>query len=900
MNLTEISTQSPRPDAVPFEKNAIDRTLTERFETIARLFPEKTALISAGRSLTYRQLNETANQLAHALIQARGAHSEPVPFLLEHSASAVIAILGILKAGKAYIPVDPFYPQAWITHILDDVHTDLLITNYQNLPLAMTSLAKPQSSNVLNLDDLNANLPRENPNIRREIHDLAYILYTSGSTGLPKGAIHSHRDVLQVVIAQARDLEIGPDDMVSVTITFGFEVSRFAYMAGLLNGGTICLYDIRTLGLGGLPEWIEESGITLLVSTPSTFRHMVQLASPEKVFDKVRLIVLGGEPVTSQDIALFKTHFRKGCLLTNTLGMTETGIITRMKIYHDTHLEGHSIPAGYPIGEKQILLLGEKGQSIPEGEIGEIVVRSQYLSPGYWRQPSLTAERFLPDPADESRGLFKTGDLGRRLPNGALEHLGRIDSQIKIRGFRVDLAVIEAILHQYPGVANTAVIARDLHGSADNKQLVAYLEAKEGVTLTKTELRSYLSGQLPDYMAPSVIIFLDRLPLTPTGKVNKLSLPEPEAVGQDQEHVYIAPRDAIELQLVSIWEKALKTRPIGVQDEYFELGGNSLLAAQLFAQIEKTFGKKLPLATLFEAATIEQQASVLRQSDWVPNWSSLVPLRTGGSRPALFFAAPVGGNVLSYRDLMVHLDTSIPCFGLQALGLDGLQTVHRNVSEIAAHYVKEVQTVYPDGPYYLAGSSFGGLVVYEMAQLLHDLNKPVALVAMFDAYGPGYPQRLPTTNRLRRKVFKIIRRLDTHWSSLRYTDWKGRMAYIRVKLPKLVQRIKRKLRNLSNQALHPVPRDLKRIQSAHMGAAKRKKRTMREPRRFGGRLVLFRAEKQPLGIYKDEYLGWRSVVGEDIEVYQVPGHHTSIIYEPRVHVLAEQLQHILDEMHGTV
>jgi len=882
---------------IPLSEEAFQHSIVDRFEYIARHFPDYIAVRSGDQSLTYQELNEAANRLAQAIIRLRGAETEPVAFILEHGASAIISLLGTMKAGKAYVPVDPFYPPAWMTQILDDTHAELLVTNYQNLPLAMTSLVNPGKVTVLNLDNLEDNLPADNPGRQTAGTEMAYILYTSGSTGAPKGAIHTHQDVLHNAFALGSDLHLSPGDRFALFITLGFEASRFSLTGALMNGGTLCLYDIRTLGLGGLPEWIIKEKISVLLTTPSTFRHMFNMVPQELLFPSVHMLVFGGESVTSHDVALYRSHFPKNCILVNILGMTETGAIARMKINHQSVLTGHSVPAGFAVGDKKIVLVDESGQPVPPGEVGEILVKSHYLTPGYWRLPALTAERFSNDPEDQTVRVFRTGDLGRLRPDGCLEHMGRKDAQIKIRGFRVDPAEIEAVLHQYPNVKNSAVIARELKHTPGNQQLVAYIESNEDCTLLKKEVRSFLASQLPDYMVPTLIVLLDKLPLTPTAKVNRLALPEPESLGQGLEQTYVAPRDSIEVQLVNIWEKVLKTKPIGVQDDYFELGGNSLLAAQLFTQIEKTFGKKLPLATLFQAASIEDQANILRQDDWVPNWSSLVALRAGGSKPPLFCAAPVGGNVLSYHDLMMQLDPEIPIYGLQAIGLDGTQTVHRDVNEIAAHYIKEILSVQPDGPFYLSGSSFGGLVAYEMAQQIHDLGMEVALVIMFDAYGPNYPRRLPNTNRLRRKVFKYLRRIDTHLSNLRFTNWQGRITYVRVKLPKLYNRVARRVRDKADQILHPVPRQLARVRSANMNAARRKKRYMREERRFDGRLVLFRAEKQPLGIYPDPKLGWGTVVGDRIEIYEIPGHHTSIIYEPRVHILAEKMSQILSETH---
>lgn len=891
--------QEMLPLLPPLSEADLQRSIVARFEQAAQAYPDHTALTGGGQALTYTEVDRAAGQVARAIQQALGPRSEPVALLLPHAPQAILAMLGVMKAGKAYVPVDPFYPPAWITHILDNTQARLVLTDSRLLPTALTSLASPGAAAVLQIEPILAG-PEPAPGELSSTPgpaDLAYILYTSGSTGVPKGAMHTHQDVMANLLAQSIDLGLSGAERFALHITFGFEPSRFTIYSGLLHGGTVCLYDLRAQGLNGLAEWIGREQINFLVSTPSTFRHMLGLDPDPAWLRGVRQIILGGETVTGQDVALFQRFFAPGSTLINVLGMTETGIISRYKLAHGAPFDGLSLPAGAPIGDKRLHLLDENGAPCPPGEAGEIVLSSRYLSPGYWRQPGPTSARFTPDPTDPARRRFHTGDLGRLRPDQTLEYLGRKDAQIKIRGYRVDPAEIEGVIQQVPGVQAAAVIARDLKRGDGDRQLVAYVESRPAAALSKADLRAYLAGKLPAHMVPPLIVFLDALPLTPTGKINRQALPEPEALGQGAEHSPVPPRDGVELQLTAIWEKTLKTRPIGVQDDYFELGGNSLLAAQLFTQIEKTFGRKLPLASLFQAPTIEQQAAILRSDTWTPDWSSLVLLRAGDDRPPLFFAAPVGGNVLSYHDLLAHLDPAYPVYGLQALGLDGAQGLHRSVKEIAGHYLQEIYKVQPHGPYYLLGSSFGGLVAYEMAERLHAQGEEVALVVMFDAYGPGYPSRLPGTNRARRKLYKLLQRVETHWGNLGSMNWPQRMIYLRVKLPRLAGRIRRRVQARLDALLHPLPAELRKVRAANLGAARsaarKRRRGLNEPRRCPSRLVLFRASRQPWGIYPDPKLGWGRLVGEAIEVYELPGHHTSIIYEPRAGALAQQLNKIL-------
>lgn len=872
-------------------------TIQHAFEQSVQRFPENVAVRSNNLQITYQELNAKANQLAHTLINLGATPNKPIAFIIDHDLPAIIAMLGILKSGGAYVPIDPGNPVNRISFILKDIQSNLVVTNRKNLPAVRSLAVKDESLTVVNLDDLDSASPTYNPELSEDLNHYAYLLYTSGSTGSPKGVIHSHLDVMQNMRAQSKEFALSNQDRVALYISFGFEASRFALYGALLYGGCLCLYDIRTLGVHDLSQWIKQERITIILSTPSTFRTMLKLSQKGQKYPHIRAINLGGEVVNKSDVELFRKNFPKKAILVNTLGMTETGVVARYVLDHRTKVTGNYLPAGYAIGEKELVLVDDHSQPVDTGEVGEILVISRFLAPGYWKQPELNAEKFSFDSLDCTLRIFRTGDLGRMHPDGCLEYYGRKDAQIKIRGYRVDIAEIEAVLHQHAAIRNTVISPISKEKSPDEKTLVAYIELEHKAALTKKEVRSYLSQHLPDYMLPGAIIFLENLPLTATGKVNRQALPLPEQLTLNKETEFIPPRNPVETGLQKIWEDSLRMHPIGIRDDFFELGGNSLLAAQLFSTIEQKYKKKLPLSTLFKAPTIEAQAGILMQEDWMPDWSSLVVLRSAGDRLPLFLAAPVGGNVLSYHDLLQHLDADQPVYGLQAVGLDGVQLPQKNVKDVSAHYVSEILSILPKGPFLLGGSSFGGLVAYEMAQQLHDQGLPVELVVMFDAYGPDYPKRRPGTTRFRRRIYKYIRRLDTHWSNLLSSDMHGRWVYLHHKSKKYFKRVRIKFSNKLEGMTHPLPKELRKIQNTHMGAAKKKKkRHQREPRRFGGRLVLFRANKQPLGIYPDPFLGWDKVTGDQIEVYEVPGHHTSIIYDPRVHVLAGKLNEILREI----
>ena len=455
------------------------------------------------------------------------------------------------------------------------------------------------------------------------------------------------------------------------------------------------------------------------------------------------------------------------------------------------------MPVGSPVEDTEILLLDSAGA--PTAVVGEIAICSPYVALGYWRQPELTQSRFLPAAERGRKRIYRTGDIGRFRLDGTLEFVGRTDHQVKIRGFRIELGEIETVLAAHPDVREVVVVAHA--ETPGDKRLVAYLVPRASSVPTASELRAFVRQQLPEYMVPAAFVTLAALPLTPTSKIDRLALPVPESVRTDTHSAMVTRRDALDLQLTQIWETVLGITPIGLQENFFDLGGHSLLAVQLFDYIERLCGKKLPLATLFQAPTIEHLAHVLRQDDWVAPWSSLVAIQPGGSKPPLFCVHAHGGDVLFYRDLATYLGADQPFYALQAQGLDGTRPRHTSIPEMARHYVQEIRTLQLAGPYFLGGFCMGARIAFEMAQQLQAQGQDVALLALLDAYAPGFRSTLPQRFAQPYEVMLRLQRLWHHLWNLTLLDAHKRRAYIATRAQgmqtQVVQRLRRKLQRVT-------------------------------------------------------------------------------------------------------
>ncbi|HUI06175.1 MAG TPA: amino acid adenylation domain-containing protein [Verrucomicrobiae bacterium] len=850
----------------------------ELVEARAKQTPERVAVVFEDGSLSYGELNARANQLARCL-QARGVMAGGlVGLYVERSCDMVVALLGILKAGAAYVPLDPAFPRARIAYMLRDSGAALVITQQ--------TLAADLSGSVLRLD-------ADGPEIARESRDdlalaipsnsLAYVIYTSGSTGQPKGIAIEHRSVVNFLGSMRREPGLGADDVLLGVTTISFDIAALEVFLPLTTGAQLWLAS-RGVALDARRLARRLEGVTVMQATPATWRMLVQ--SGWRGNSKLK-ILCGGEALPPE---LARDLLARGGELWNMYGPTETTIWSTC--HRVKNVDG-VVSIGRPIANTTVHVLGNDRQPRPVDVVGELYIGGAGLARGYHNRLELTREKFIPDPFsnDPTARLYATGDLARRAPDGTIEVLGRLDHQIKIRGFRIEAGEIEARLNEHPAIRQSAVVAReDVPGE---KALVAYI-VTGSATIPTNELRAFLAERLPDYMIPSSFVGLDRLPLTPNGKVDRQALPAPERVEASVTRNYVAPRGPVEQALANIWAEVLKVKRVGIHDDFFELGGHSLLAVRLFSQIAKLTGKDLPLVTLFQAPTIERLAAILRQEGWESPWASLVPIKADGTKPPFYCVHGIGGNILEYLDLAKYMDADQPFYGLQAIGLDGKgPTQDLTVEQMAAQYIAEIRAFQPCGPYYLGGSSFGGLVAYEMAQQLCAAGEEVALLAFFDTNGPGYPHYLPTMTVWRQKVDWWRDRIALHWENLLATEGRKRPAYIREKMQRWNKQTRWKLQALKHRLRRRVdrvfwPGAIRQAQVKGYRAA-----TSYEPQPYSGQVTLFRATEQPRGIYKDRTLGWGSLVLGRLVIVDTPGHHGAIVREPRARALADQLNDAL-------
>ena len=751
----------------------------ELFAEQARLRPDEVAVTSDDGRLTYGELDVRVNGLAHHL-QSLGVGPEVlVAICVERSIDMVVGLLGIMRAGGAYVPVDPGFPRERQQFMLEDAAVQVVVTQERLLPQLNVDGAA-----VVCLDRDATTIIGTNaspPPCGSTPDNLAYVIYTSGSTGRPKGVQISHRALVNFLTTMRDRPGLNEDDTLVAVTTLSFDIAGLELYLPLAAGGRVVIAsqavaaDPRRLG-----ALMEESGATVVQATPTTWRMLIESGWSGRPGLKV---LCGGEALPT---ILAEQLLERGLELWNMYGPTETTIWSAIRPLS----AGQPLTIGRPIANTALYILDDALQPMPVGVAGELHIGGDGVARGYLNRPELTAEKFIPHPFDPAPGarVYKTGDLARYRDDGEIVFLGRRDHQVKLRGFRIELGEIETALMRQPEITTAVAVTRE--DAPGDVRLVAYVVSTGGTPETAGELRRALTEVLPSYMVPSAIVLLDELPLTPNGKIDRKALPEPQQQRPGAASSLVQPRTKLEEQLVDVWEAELGISPIGVTDDFFMLGVTSIVAARLLARIERQLGGSLPLGALFRAPTIESLARLLEHGTEESRWTSLVPIQPYGSKPPLFCVHGGAGTILHLQPLARRLGSDQPFYGLQARGLYGGVAPLRTVEQMAIHYLDELRTVQPHGPYKLAGYCFGSIVAFDMAQRLVQAGETVELLAAFNGPSPTWlhkyrsisrqPSRLarrppsPPSRSMRSRIAGVLVNPHKQLRWARYLAWRLR------------------------------------------------------------------------------------------------------------------------------
>lgn len=843
--------------------------------------PLKTAIIFKKQKTTYKELNERANQFAGLLVKKGVKKGDKVAFSMDRCAEMIISMLAIMKAGGIYIPLDPIFPINRINYMLDDSQATVLLTS-QSYKGKYQSNAKEL---ILEDEWLTLNeYPSTDPEITVTGEDLVYILYTSGSTGMPKGVQIAQHNLVNFLYSMQKEPGLTADDKLLAVTTISFDIAGLELFLPLLTGAEIIMADAATAKDGrALLDLIKAHKATVMQATPYTWRIMLEAGWRKNTAIKA---ICGGEALPAE---LAERILKCANSLWNVYGPTETTIWSTVKQITDAN----KISIGRPIDNTAVYILDTFLKPLGPGIPGEIYIGGEGVAKGYLNRPELTGEKFVNDPFVKIAGakMYNTGDLGRFMPDGEIECLGRADAQVKIRGYRIETGEIEYNLVNGTNIKEAIVIARPDNFGID--KLVAFV-VPEFIDNTISEAsqiqnwKQHLKDSVPDYMVPDNFIIITAMPLTPNGKVDKKALSKYGVSVVDAGNGFVAPRTDVEKLVADIWAEYLGIKKIGVYDNFFELGGHSLIAVQVMTRIEKETGKRLPLAALFETSTIEKLAQLLEMDGKSITWDSLVPIKPKGNKMPLYMVHGAGLNVLLFNTLAMNMSPDQPVFGLQAKGLDGIEEPLKSIEEIADHYIKAIMQQNPTGPYALAGYSFGGIIAFEMTKQFEAMGKEVKMLAMFDTYAyrtPFYDS--PLTNIYKRGRFfkdKMIYAI-TSKNGLRdtindkQTSIKRRLirAYWKVKYGKSQKQegffgYSNKIDEMNNYA--ELRYQLKPYEIA---------------------IDVFRAENRTFYMDDFEFLGWKPYALRGVNIHKIPGEHNTIFKAPNDKIFANILQKCLDE-----
>jgi amino acid adenylation domain-containing protein len=871
----------------PGETAARQATIIDRFEAQVAAHGSKPALVGPTASLTFDEVDDRAGRAASSLIAAHGAGAEPVALLFEHDIDLVVALLAVMKAGRPVVVLDPLAPHEVTAGVLAHARPVALVHDDLHVPapeLGASALAVSW-----------ATLLEGEPGGRAEVGPsaVAMLAYTSGTTGAAKAAMIPHRTLVRLTDGASEALAIDADDHLPMLFPVSLAVAAYPMLLPLVNGGTLHTFDMRSLGLAPFPAWLAAQGITLIYFSPTVARFL-EGATEGHAFPQLRTVVLGGERVDDDAVAVVRRVFGDHIEVFNGYGTTETGVLTFHHIDPEERFGAAGVPAGTPIPGMDLLLVDAGGGEVADGEVGDLLVRSSDLFSGYWGQSELDDQVLAPDP-ETGVPVYRTGDLGRWV-EGRLELVGRSDTEVKVRGHRVVPGEVEQAMLALAEVVDVVVDARpDLMGT---NQLIAWVVPAPGAG--HESIRRATAAAVKSHLVPTAIMEMDELPLLPNGKLDRRSLPEPPTGRPEGLGPYVACRDDEERLVLDTWEQIFAIRPIGVLDDFEALGGQSLDAARMLVVLESRHGIRLPMASLLTARTIADLAEHVRaEQSASPGRRSAITVVTPESptRPTLYFVHDLHGTAYSLRFLAPLLGEDQPLAGFESPFLDGSRSPFTRLETFALRYVTHLRRHQPEGPYYLAGYSFGGVLAFEIARQLREAGEEVPFLGVFDV-GPGYRGRHFHRHKPPQKPTLDIPIAPEDASPAETARWYADLArrspvslaeslLIRTGADRITDPLRERRDLRRDGAIHPA----RRLWYAWRTHWELGRTYTWDDKHYDGPLTLFWADETAS---TDATMGWGSVVDGPIDIVRVPIDHETFLQESGARGIAPMLRTELD------
>ncbi|MCK4840518.1 MAG: amino acid adenylation domain-containing protein, partial [Methylococcales bacterium] len=880
-----------------------EQSIVELFQQQVQQNPGSTALLFEGQQLSYKELDQHSSKLANYLLNSGVTENDLVGVCMDRSLHMVVAMLAIFKAGAVYVPIVPSDPEQRIQYLLDNSKIKVLITE-EKLQEKFADLLSASACSSFAIDtQWQAILASETDLIPTvKLSQAAYVIYTSGSTGQPKGVVISHGALSHHCQVMGDYYQLTPADKVLQFASINVDASLEQLLPALLVGATVVIRPNELWSSQAFRSKVMELDISVVDVPPSYLYELLLDTRSEAEWAAVaslKLIITGGEVLSVETVKLWRISPLRDCRLLNAYGPTETTItstVFEVDAENPAAATASTIPIGRPLVNESVYILDAYDQPVPVGVSGEMHIGGAGLAIGYLNQPELTEQKFIDDPFKQGKRLYKTGDLVRWLEDGSIEFMGRMDHQVKIRGFRVECGEIETALLALDSIKHAVVLAKQINGST---QLIAFAVQNEAEnTLNTRALKQALIVSLPDYMIPSVFVSVEHIPLTASRKVDSKALMQLD-VDADENHRYIAPRTEIESQLAEIWQQVLNVERIGVHDNFFDLGGHSLLSVRLMAVIQKRFDKELPISSLFQASDIAAQAQLLQQN--VKPWTPLVCLQPKGKEPPFFCIHAVGGSILCYQELSQSMGEQRPFYGLQAPNSDA-EEYPETIEELAALYIIEIRSVQAQGPYQLGGWSMGGVIAYEIARQLEQEGEQVSTLVLIESHTPGAVQAFEQdyikthmqhsdgdSETLLLMAFardlglgdveKIVSRSASQYTLTQQLD----VIFKQAKQGGLL------LADIDSEQLH-------RLFSVF--AANVQAMNNYTPQQYQGSIKLFYVNNANRGVSAPDYAkaeGWSELVQGELHTEKVSGDHYSLLRQPNVQILADKLTGYMDE-----